>query len=87
MGVQPLNGSTRTLGEQILVNGGIFPHKYWYWLGAGVLLAYIFLFNTMYTIVLTWLNRKFLMSFSFLILRAKLTADIFVKAMVLRIIW
>ena len=51
--------SSHTLGEQILISGGIFPYKYWYWIGAGALLGYIFLFNILYTLTLTWLNRKY----------------------------
>jgi ABC-type multidrug transport system ATPase subunit/ABC-type multidrug transport system permease subunit len=45
-----------TLGQQILINSGVFPKNYWYWIGIAALMGYVLLFNTMYTFVLTYLN-------------------------------
>ncbi|CAK9224005.1 unnamed protein product [Sphagnum troendelagicum] len=53
---KPLANSTRTLGQQILINSGVFPKNYWYWIGIAALMGYVLLFNTMYTFVLTYLN-------------------------------
>ncbi|GAB2293594.1 transcription factor [Dionaea muscipula] len=49
-------GSNETAGVTVLNLRGIFPHAYWYWLGAGALLGYIFLFNILYTLALTFLK-------------------------------
>ncbi|GAB2293593.1 transcription factor [Dionaea muscipula] len=49
-------GSNETTGVTVLKLRGIFPHAYWYWLGAGALLGYICLFNILYTLALTFLN-------------------------------
>ncbi|GAB4850286.1 transcription factor [Ancistrocladus abbreviatus] len=44
------------LGLAVLRNFNVFPHKYWYWIGAGALVGFIILFNVVYTIALTYLN-------------------------------
>ncbi|XP_077211741.1 pleiotropic drug resistance protein 1-like [Tasmannia lanceolata] len=49
-------GSTQTLGVTILESRGIFPHAYWYWIGVSALFGYIFVFNGLYTVALTYLN-------------------------------
>ncbi|XP_077211687.1 pleiotropic drug resistance protein TUR2-like [Tasmannia lanceolata] len=48
--------STLTLGVDILVSRGIFPHSYWYWIGVGALTGYTFLFNGFFTLALVYLN-------------------------------
>ncbi|QCE02081.1 ATP-binding cassette [Vigna unguiculata] len=48
--------SNKTLGIQILESRGFFTHAYWYWIGIGALIGFIFLFNFMYTLALTYLN-------------------------------
>jgi ABC-type multidrug transport system ATPase subunit/ABC-type multidrug transport system permease subunit len=55
---KPIANSAHTLGQQILINSGVFPKNYWYWIGVAALMGYVLLFNTMYTFVLTYLNRK-----------------------------
>ncbi|GMH14252.1 hypothetical protein Nepgr_016093 [Nepenthes gracilis] len=45
-----------SLGVAVLKNFNVFPHSYWYWIGAGALLGFIILFNVIYTIALTYLN-------------------------------
>jgi hypothetical protein len=53
---KPIANSAHTLGQQILINSGVFPKNYWYWIGVAALMGYVLLFNTMYTFVLTYLN-------------------------------
>ena len=49
------NGS---LGVALLKARSLFPQSYWYWIGIGALLGYTVLFNLLFTIFLTYLNRK-----------------------------
>ncbi|KAJ0986406.1 hypothetical protein J5N97_004762 [Dioscorea zingiberensis] len=46
----------RRLGLAVLENLNIFPDENWYWIGAGGLLGFIILFNTLFTISLIYLN-------------------------------
>nr|KYP53996.1 Pleiotropic drug resistance protein 1 [Cajanus cajan] len=48
--------SNKTLGIQILESRGFFTHAYWYWIGIGALIGFMFLFNIIYTLALTYLN-------------------------------
>ncbi|KAG0620558.1 hypothetical protein M758_4G225500 [Ceratodon purpureus] len=48
--------STMTLGHKVMHNFGIHQNAYLYWLGVGTLAGYIILFNTLYTLALTYLN-------------------------------
>ncbi|GMH15940.1 hypothetical protein Nepgr_017781 [Nepenthes gracilis] len=50
------SGANEPLGVTVLKSRGYFPHAYWYWLGAGALLGFIFLFNILYTLALTFLK-------------------------------
>ncbi|XP_020525378.1 ABC transporter G family member 39 [Amborella trichopoda] len=50
------NGSTETLGVQLLKSRGIFPVGYWYWIGVGALVGYIILFNSLSILALTYLK-------------------------------
>jgi hypothetical protein len=52
--------SNVTLGVQCLKSRGFFTHAYWYWIGVGALIGYIFLHNFLYTIALTYLDREYL---------------------------
>lgn len=36
----------------------LFPKSYWYWIGLGALLGYTVLFNILFTLFLSYLNRK-----------------------------
>ncbi|XP_022948694.1 pleiotropic drug resistance protein 1-like [Cucurbita moschata] len=44
------------LGVVVLKTRGFFPNAYWYWIGAGALLGYVFLFNLLFTLALSSLN-------------------------------
>ncbi|KHN39247.1 Pleiotropic drug resistance protein 1 [Glycine soja] len=48
--------SNKTLGIQILESRGYFTHEYWYWIGIGALIGFMFLFNIIYTLALTYLT-------------------------------
>ena len=50
--------SNKTLGIQILESRGFFTHAYWYWIGIGALIGFMILFNIIYTLALTYLNRE-----------------------------
>ena len=39
---------------------GFFPNAYWFWIGAGALLGYVFLFNFFFTLALAFLDRNYL---------------------------
>ncbi|CAA6666311.1 unnamed protein product [Spirodela intermedia] len=44
------------LGDAVLKVFGLFPDRYWFWIGLGALFGYIVLFNILFTIFLTCLN-------------------------------
>lgn len=46
------------LGVQVLKSRGFFTHAYWYWIGVGALVGFMFLLNIMFTISLSCLNRE-----------------------------
>ncbi|CAL4975335.1 unnamed protein product [Urochloa decumbens] len=48
--------SNETLGVQALKFRGIFPEAKWYWIGFGAMIGYIFLFNGLFTLALTYLK-------------------------------
>ncbi|RVW53973.1 Pleiotropic drug resistance protein 1 [Vitis vinifera] len=48
--------ATEPLGVLVLKSRGIFPEAYWYWLGVGALIGYVFLFNFLFTVALAYLN-------------------------------
>ncbi|XP_068652531.1 pleiotropic drug resistance protein 1-like isoform X2 [Aristolochia californica] len=49
-------GATESLGVEVLKSRGIFPHSYWYWIGVGALIGYVFLFNGCFTLALAYLD-------------------------------
>ncbi|GAV70532.1 ABC_tran domain-containing protein/ABC2_membrane domain-containing protein/PDR_assoc domain-containing protein/AAA_25 domain-containing protein [Cephalotus follicularis] len=49
--------STEPLGVTVLKSRGIFPEAHWYWIGVGALIAYMFLFNFLYTLALKYLDQ------------------------------
>ncbi|MED6171515.1 transcription factor [Stylosanthes scabra] len=48
--------SNETLGVRILKSRGFFPEAYWYWIGIGALVAYVFLYNFLSILALQYLN-------------------------------
>ncbi|XP_057454234.1 pleiotropic drug resistance protein 1-like [Lotus japonicus] len=48
--------SNKSLGLQALESRGFFTHAYWYWIGIGALTGFMFLYNIIYTLALTFLN-------------------------------
>ncbi|RXH92025.1 hypothetical protein DVH24_021048 [Malus domestica] len=48
--------STESLGIMVLKSRGVFIEPYWYWIGVGATVGYIFLFNFFYTLALKFLN-------------------------------
>lgn len=54
--------SNETLGVQVLKSHGVFPEAKWYWIGFGALLGFTLLFNALFTLALTFLRRKDLLS-------------------------
>ncbi|KAK8936592.1 Pleiotropic drug resistance protein 3 [Platanthera zijinensis] len=51
-----LPGSTEPLGVIVLKSHGMFTAVKWYWIGFGALIGYIFLFNFLFTVALTFLK-------------------------------
>ncbi|KAK2446080.1 pleiotropic drug resistance protein [Trifolium repens] len=51
----PLN-STEPLGVQILKSRGLFHEAYWYWIGVGASIGYMFLFNFLFPLALHYLD-------------------------------
>ncbi|XXG47536.1 hypothetical protein AAC387_Pa02g2169 [Persea americana] len=47
---------SRPLGMLVLESRGIFTKSNWYWIGAGAMVGYIFLFNTLFSLALEYLN-------------------------------
>jgi hypothetical protein len=54
------DGQNMTLGVSILKSRGIFTEAKWYWIGFGALVGYTLLFNVLYTVALSVLDRKYL---------------------------
>jgi hypothetical protein len=52
--------SNETLGVLILKSRGFFPQAYWYWIGVGALIGYVFLFNSLFALALHCLSRKYI---------------------------
>ena len=52
--------STESLGVAIMKSRGFFFEAHWYWIGAGALFGFIFLFNFCFIVALTYLNRRYL---------------------------
>ncbi|XP_027333289.1 pleiotropic drug resistance protein 1-like isoform X2 [Abrus precatorius] len=48
--------SNETLGVLILKTRGFFPEAYWYWIGVGALIGYVFLLNSLFTMALQYLS-------------------------------
>ncbi|CAL8996787.1 unnamed protein product [Prunus brigantina] len=48
--------STESLGIMVLKSRGVFIEPYWYWIGVGATIGYIFLFNFFFTLALQYLD-------------------------------
>ncbi|WVZ64217.1 hypothetical protein U9M48_013777, partial [Paspalum notatum var. saurae] len=48
--------SRKTLGVQVLNSRDVFPEANWYWIGLGAMLGFTVLFNTLFTLALTYLR-------------------------------
>ncbi|KAF5453196.1 hypothetical protein F2P56_028115, partial [Juglans regia] len=51
-----LPNTNETLGVTVLKSRGFFTHAYWYWIGVGASVGFIFLFNIGFIIALFYLN-------------------------------
>lgn len=51
--------STESLGVLVLKARGVFTEPHWYWLGVAALIGYVFLFNFLFALALSYLNREF----------------------------
>ncbi|CAN1121568.1 Pleiotropic drug resistance protein 1 [Linum perenne] len=51
-----LPNSTEPLGVLVLKSREFFPHAYWYWIGAGALVGYVVIFNSCFSLALTFLS-------------------------------
>ncbi|XP_042504440.1 pleiotropic drug resistance protein 1-like [Macadamia integrifolia] len=45
-----------TLGVAVIKSRAIFTDANWYWIGVGALIGFVFLFNVLFTLALTYLN-------------------------------
>lgn len=56
--LQKVTKDNISLGEAALKEYGMFTKSYWFWIGICALFGYTILFNILFTIFLTYLNRK-----------------------------
>lgn len=54
--LQKINGTK--LGVLVMESRGFFPESYWYWIGLGACIGFMFLFNFAHLICLTYLGGK-----------------------------
>ena len=52
------NSSSQTVGRVVLESRGLFAEAKFYWIGIGALIGFCVLFNVLYIVALTLLNRK-----------------------------
>ncbi|XP_042517441.1 pleiotropic drug resistance protein 1-like isoform X2 [Macadamia integrifolia] len=45
-----------TLGVAVMESRAVFPHSYWFWIGVGALIGFVFLLNGLFTVALDYLN-------------------------------
>ena len=53
-----LPNSKEPLGVTVMKTHGLMPEAYWYWLGIGALVGYMFFFNLLSAAALAYFNRK-----------------------------
>lgn len=56
--VLQVTNSSISLGVKVLQNFDVFPNRNWYWIGIAAILGFAILFNILFTVALTYLNRK-----------------------------
>lgn len=61
------NVNAPTIGTAILKSRGLFVDGYWYWISIGALVVFALLFNMLFILSLTFLNRKLLVHITNLI--------------------
>lgn len=57
--------NTTRLGTMVLNMWDVYDDKNWYWIGIGGLLGFVVVFNGLFTLALTYLDRKFFSIFVF----------------------
>jgi ABC-type multidrug transport system ATPase subunit/ABC-type multidrug transport system permease subunit len=53
-----VQGSNEILGVDVLKSRGFFTEAKWYWIGSGALLGYVIVFNILFTVALSYLQRN-----------------------------
>ncbi|KAL8118558.1 hypothetical protein AgCh_016181 [Apium graveolens] len=53
---KPVANGNETIGVAILKSRGFFPYSYWYWIGVGALVGFVFLLNFAVMMALTYLD-------------------------------
>ncbi|KAK0571365.1 hypothetical protein LWI29_014726 [Acer saccharum] len=48
--------SNESLGVTFMKSRGLFPQAYWYWIGVGATIGYVFLFNFLFMVALKYLD-------------------------------
>ncbi|KAK0570618.1 hypothetical protein LWI29_004030 [Acer saccharum] len=48
--------SNESLGVTFMKSRGLFPQAYWYWIGVGATIGYVFLFNFLFAVALKYLD-------------------------------
>jgi hypothetical protein len=56
--LQVVQGSNEILGVDVLKSRGFFTEAKWYWIGSGALLGYVIVFNILFTVALSYLQRN-----------------------------
>ncbi|CAI0473688.1 unnamed protein product [Linum tenue] len=59
--------STESLGIQVLRSRGFFTEPHWYWLGVGATFGFLFLFNIVFVLALTFLDMQESLTFFYLL--------------------
>ncbi|KAF1859242.1 hypothetical protein Lal_00009826 [Lupinus albus] len=57
------HNSTHNIGVDLLESRGFFTRSYWYWIGFGALVGFVFLFNMLFGVALEWLGRDYAILF------------------------
>lgn len=60
------NGSAQPIvGKAILKERGLYVDESWYWISVGALFAFSVLFNVLFILAITYLNRKSILLLNF----------------------